>query len=151
MRVNRFLKNVLIAKSSMIIWLQPMTVFQTPIKKLLLYLSQRSFVRRAIADKADLSAFNGPPSLKVIVGVAAILFSYVIGWPAVTFLGGVAVYFEQPLIAAIGGPLIYALSHLVFLAGMYLAGAEYTWIFLRWATRAAMLKILRKYSLPLPS
>ena len=67
-----------------------------------------------------------------------------------TFLAGVAVYFEEPLIAAIGGPLVYAFSHLVFLLGMYLAGAEYTWIFLRWATRAAMLKLLRKYSLPLP-
>jgi len=128
----------------------PMTLLQTPVKKLLLYVSKKPFVRMAIADKADLSAFNGPPSMKVIVGVGAILFSYVIGWPAVTFLGGVAVYFEEPLIAAIGGPLVYALSHLVFLLGMYLAGAEYTWIFLRWATRAAMLKLLRKYALPLP-
>ncbi len=127
-----------------------MTILQTPIKKMLLYVSGRRFVRSAIADKADLSAFNGPPSLKVVVGIGAILFSYVIGWPAVTLLGGVAVYFEEPLIAAVGGPLVYALSHLVFLLGMYLAGAEYTWIFLRWATRAAMLKLLRKYSLPLP-
>ena len=127
-----------------------MTLVQAPLKQLLRYLSKKPFVRAAIAEKADLSAFNGPPSLKVIIGVGAILFSYVIGWPAVTFLGGVAVYFEEPLIAAIGGPLIYALSHLVFLLGMYLAGAEYTWIFLRWATRAAMLKLLRRYSLPLP-
>jgi len=127
-----------------------MNVSQTPVQKLLVYVSRKPFVRATIADKADLSAFNGPPSMKVMAGIGAILFSYVIGWPAVTFLAGVAVYFEEPLIAAIGGPLIYALSHLVFLLGMYLAGAEYTWIFLRWATRAAMLKLLRKYSLPLP-
>jgi len=127
-----------------------MNVMQPPVKKLISYASEKQFVRAAIADKADLSAFNGPPSAKVIAGIGAILFSYVIGWPAVTFLAGVAVYFEEPLIAAIGGPLIYALSHLVFLLGMYLAGAEYTWVFLRWATRAAILKLLRKYSLPLP-
>ena len=127
-----------------------MTLVQVPLKKLLRYLSKKPFVRAAIAEKADLSAFNGPPTTKVIAGVAAILFSYVIGWPAVTFLGGVAVYFEEPLIAAIGGPLVYGLSHLVFLLGMYLAGAEYTWVFLRWATRVAMLKLLRRYSLPLP-
>lgn len=119
-------------------------------KKLLLYFSGKRFVRSAIADKADLSAFNGLPTLKVVVGVGAILFSYVIGWPMVAFLGGVAVYFEKPLIAAIGGPLIYGLSHLVFLLGMYLAGAKYTWILFRWATRVAMLKLLRRYSLPLP-
>lgn len=134
----------------MIIWLQPMTLLQTPMKKLLLYLSGKRFVRSAIADKADLSAFNGPPTLKVVVGVGAILFSYVIGWPMVAFIGGVAVYFEEPLIAVIGGPLVYGLSHLVFLFGMYLAGAEYTWILFRWATRVAMLKLLRRYSLPLP-
>ena len=134
----------------MIIWFQPMNAPQTPVQKLLVYVSRKPFVRAAIADKADLSAFNGPPSMKVMAGVGTILFSYVIGWPAVTFLAGVAVYFEEPLIAAIGGPLIYALSHLVFLLGMYLAGAEYTWIFLRWATRAAMLKLLRRHSLPLP-
>lgn len=122
----------------------------TPVQKLLVVVSRKPFVRAAIADKADLAAFSGPPSMKVIAGVGAILFSYVIGWPAVTFLAGVAVYLEEPLIAAIGGPLIYALSHLVFLLGMYLAGAEYTWVFLRWATRATMLKLLRKYSLPLP-
>ena len=127
-----------------------MNVLQSPARKLVATISQKEFVRAAIADKADLSAFNGPPSVKVIAGVAAILGSYVIGWPAVTLLAGVAVYFEEPLIAAIGGPLIYALSHLVFLLGMYLAGAEYTWIFLRWATRVAMLKLLRRYSLPLP-
>jgi hypothetical protein len=127
-----------------------MKLLQTPMKKLLLYFSRKRFVRAAIADKADLSAFNGPPSPKVIVGVGAIVVSYVIGWPMVTFLGGVAVYLEEPLIAAIGGPLVYGLSHLVFLLGMYLAGAEYTWIFFRWATRVAMLKLLRKYSLPLP-
>ena len=127
-----------------------MHTLQTPIKKLLLYLSKKRFVRAAIAEKADLSAFNGPPTLKVVVGVGAILFSYVIGWPMVTFLGGVAVYCKEPLIAVIGGPLVYGLSHLVFLLGMYLAGAEYTWIFLRWATRVVMLKLLRKYSLPLP-
>ena len=127
-----------------------MNAIHPPVKKLILYLSQKSFVRAAIADKADLSAFNGPPSVKVMAGIGAILFSYVIGWPAVTFLAGVAVYYQEPLIGAIGGPLVYALSHLVFLLGMYLAGAEYTWIFLRWATRVAMLKLLRKYSLPLP-
>ena len=130
--------------------MQPMKLLQTPMKKLLLYFSRKRFVRAAIADKADLSAFNGPPTPKVIVGVGAIVVSYVIGWPMVTFLGGVAVYLEEPLIAAIGGPLVYGLSHLVFLLGMYLAGAEYTLIFFRWATRAAMLKLLRRYSLPLP-
>jgi hypothetical protein len=29
--------------------------------------------------------------------------------------------------------------------GMYLAGARYSWIFLRWLTRVAMLKLFKRY------
>ena len=87
------------------------------------------FVRSALAENADLSAFKQKPSLKVILGVSAIVFSYIIGWPAITLLGTLAVYYERPIIVLLGGPLIYGLSHLVFLLGMYLAGARYSWIF----------------------
>jgi len=42
----------------------------------------------------------------------------------------------------VGGPLTYGLSHLVFLVGMYLSGATYSLIFLRWLTRVTMEKLL---------
>jgi len=48
------------------------------------------------------------------------------------------------LLIAIGGPLVYGFSHLVFLLGMYLAGYNYTKIFLRWATRVAVEKWISK-------
>jgi hypothetical protein len=57
----------------------------------------------------------------------------------------VAVHYEQPAIAVVGGPLAYVLSHLVFLLGMYLAGARYSCIFLRWLTRVTMLKLFKLY------
>ena len=50
------------------------------------------------------------------------------------------------LLLVIGGPVLYGLSHLVFILGMYLAGAKYTKIFLRWATRVAVERWLRKAS-----
>jgi hypothetical protein len=103
------------------------------------------FVRGTLAENADLSAFKGKPSLKVILGVSAIAISYIIGWPAVALLGALAVYYGQPAIVLVGGPLIYGLSHLVFLLGMYLAGARYSWIFLRWLTRVTMLKLFKRY------
>ncbi|MFZ1986941.1 MAG: hypothetical protein WAU91_21190 [Desulfatitalea sp.] len=103
------------------------------------------FVRAALAENADLSAFKGKPSLKVILGVAAIVVSYIIGWPAVALLGALAVYYQRPAIVLVGGPLIYGLSHLMFLLGMYLAGARYSWIFLRWLTRVTMLKLFKRY------
>ena len=100
-------------------------------------ISETEYVRSAIEDKADLSAFKEKPSIRVILGVSAICFSYIIGWPAISALGALAIYLNRPWLIAIGGPLLYGLSHLVFLLGMYLAGYNYTKIFLRWATRVA--------------
>ena len=105
---------------------------------------ETGYVRSALKDKADLSAFKEKPSIRTILGVSAIGFSYIIGWPAISALGALAVYLNRPWLIVIGGPLLYGLSHLVFLLGMYLAGANYTKIFLRWATRMAVEKWLSK-------
>ena len=109
-------------------------------------ISETEYVRSAIEDQADLSAFKEKPSIRVILGVSAICFSYVIGWPAVGALGALAIYLNRPWLIAIGGPLVYGLSHLVFLLGMYLAGYDYTKIFLRWATRVAVERWISKSS-----
>ena len=78
----------------------------------------------------------------MILGIILIGFSYLIGWPAVALFGILSIYFGQPLILIIGGPVIYGISHLVFIAGLYLAGARYSYVFLRWATRKALEKVL---------
>jgi hypothetical protein len=101
------------------------------------------YVRKAIEERADLSAFRKRPTARILCGVSLIGFSYLIGWPAVAALGVLALYLEEPLVALVGGPLIYGISHLVFIAGMYLAGAEYSAIFLRWATRVVMEKLIK--------
>jgi hypothetical protein len=104
------------------------------------------FARKSLDEKADLSPFREKPSARILFGIFLMAFSYLIGWPAVTLFGILSIYFRQPLIVIVGGPVIYGISHLVFLAGMYLAGARYTYIFLRWATR----KFLEKYLDPPP-
>lgn len=112
------------------------------LKKLIIKLSKTSFVQKAMLENADLSAFRQPPTLKIVLGVSAIGFSYLIGWPLVALLGALSIHFQSPLLVIIGGPAAYGASHLVFMLGMYLAGAEYTWIFLRWLTRVIMTKLL---------
>ena len=119
-------------------------------RKLVAKLASTRFVRNAIEDEADLSAFKRKPSLRVVLGVGAIALSYVIGWPLIALLGTLSVYFQEPLIVLLGGPAAYGLSHLTFMLGMYLAGARYSWIFLRWLTRVAMLKLLKRYPDALP-
>jgi len=112
------------------------------LKEYIIKIADTDFVRSAIEEQADLSAFKEKPTLMVLAGVFAIAFSFVLGWPAVAALGVVAVKLHNPWIAAVGGPLTYGLSHLVFLFGMYLSGATYSLIFLRWLTRVTMEKLL---------
>lgn len=112
------------------------------IRQSILKIGRSRFVRTAIEEQADLSAFKGKPTPMVIAGVFAIGLSYVIGWPAVAALGVLAVKLDEPWIALVGGPLTYGLSHLVFLLGMYLSGAVYSMIFLRWLTRISMERLL---------
>ncbi len=112
------------------------------IREYIVQISKLGYVRSAILDQADLSAFKEKPTATVLLGVFAIGFSFVMGWPAITALGILSVKLHNPWIVAIGGPLTYGLSHLVFLLGMYLSGAEYSLIFLRWLTRVSMEKLL---------
>lgn len=116
------------------------------ISRIVKRIASTPYARRAIEEKADLAAFKEKPTVRILLGVFLIGFSYVIGWPAVSALAGLAVYFREPLVAIIGGPLAYGLSHLVFMAGMYLSGAKYSAIFLRWATRVIVEKLTRRYA-----
>ncbi|MBU0960171.1 MAG: hypothetical protein KKD01_17165 [Proteobacteria bacterium] len=99
------------------------------------------FVRKAIEEEADLTAFKEKPSLQVLAGVFLICFSFLLGWPAVALCGIAALKLHEPMIAVIGGPLVYGLSHLVFLLGMYFSGAKFTLIFLRWLSRVTVEKL----------
>ena len=104
-------------------------------------LADTEYVRSAVADRADLSAFKEKPTPRVIFGLCVIAFSYLIGWPVITVLGVISIYLHQPMIVAAGGPLMYAMSHLTFIAGAYFAGAKYTRALMRWLTRIAMERL----------
>ena len=105
-------------------------------------LSRTQFAQTAIKDQADLETFKQKPSMRIIVGLVIIGISYTIGWPAVGALGVVSMYLEEPLILAIGGPVVYGFSHLVFILGAYLAGADYAKAFFRWSTRVLIERFM---------
>jgi hypothetical protein len=107
-------------------------------------IAQSEYVRSAVADKADLSALRRRPVPRTILGIAIIGLSYTIGWPAIGVLAAASVYLNRPLLLAVGGPILYGLSHLVFMAGTVLAGADYARIFLRWGTRVLAEKWMDK-------
>ena len=111
-------------------------------------LAATRFVREALAEKADLMALRAKPTPQVWIGLGFVGLSYIIGWPAVALLAWISYHLREPLILVIGGPVIYGLSHLVFLAGSYLAGMHYAWIFLRWATRRLAERLTRATAAP---
>lgn len=108
------------------------------LQQLILSLGTTTFVRGAIAERADLGAFREKPTPLVLAGVGAIALSFLLGWPAIAALGVLSFKWQTPWIVVIGGPLVYGLSHLVFLLGMWLSGAKYSLIFCRWLTRITM-------------
>ena len=97
-------------------------------------------MREAMAERLTLSSLRVKPTPRVWTGLGLIGLSYVIGWPAVGVLALISFHMREPWIVAIGGPIIYGLSHLVFLAGFFLAGSRYTSIFLRWTAQRVMEK-----------
>jgi hypothetical protein len=105
-------------------------------------LARTRFGREAMAETASLSSvFVTKPTPRVWIGLGLIAVSYIIGWPAVGILALIALHTGEPMILALGGPLVYGLSHLVFIAGFSLAGSHYAPSFLRWATRKTIEKI----------
>jgi hypothetical protein len=114
------------------------------IRKIAQRLAKTKYVREVLEDPAliSLKDIRIPYSTRIIAGLILIGVSYVIGWPAVAALGMLAVYFEKPLIVVIGGPVIYGISHVVFLVGAWLAGAQHARLLMRYATKALFRKIL---------
>lgn len=97
--------------------------------------------REAMVERESRYPFFAKPTPKVWMGLGLIGLSYILGWPAVGLLALVAYHTGEPMILAVGGPAIYGLSHLVFMAGFYLAGSHYAPSFLRWITRKAIVKM----------
>lgn len=106
-------------------------------------ISRINYVRSALEDEAGLECFKQKPTPRIIWGLVVIGISYTIGWPAVGLLGILSAAWEQPLLVAVGGPIVYGLSHLTFMVGAWLAGAEHAKAFIRWVTRVTMLKLLK--------
>lgn len=106
------------------------------------YLLKIPYVRNACEHPADIGELRRKPEAKVYIGLGFIVVSYVIGWPLVLLLGTLSAVSTDPLLIAVGGPVAYGISHLIFLAGAYLAGAKYAGLFFRWGTRMAVEKML---------
>jgi len=109
--------------------------------KLGLRLSNVGWIRNAIDQQADLSEFQKRPTVRIFAGIFLICVSFCIGWPIIGVMAGAAVYYHHAFIALFG-PVLYGLSHVLYLTGMWLSGEKYVRIFTRWSIRRLVERLL---------
>jgi hypothetical protein len=107
-------------------------------------LAKTQFVRTALMEESDIGAIcRVKLTPRIIVGLILVGLSYALGWSAVAVFGFLAVYLGEPLLAVIGGPATYAVSHLMFFVGAWLAGAGYVRTITKYGTKMLFKKLLR--------
>ena len=112
-------------------------------RKIAEYLAERKYIIEILENPADLSEFKERPTKRVIAGLILMGLSYIIGWPAVAALSVLAAWLREPMIAVIGCPTTYGLSHLVFIVGAWLARApHYMGTLARYTIQFFLRKIL---------
>ena len=104
-------------------------------------LVEKQFFQRILQEELDLRCLKRKPTAREQFGIVLVLFSYVIGWPAVAVFGFLSLYLKQPLVLIIGGPLTYGTAHVVFLVGMYIVGKDYATLFMKWSIKKACEKL----------
>jgi len=112
------------------------------IKKAALYFARKEFYRNAINERADLSVLKEKRTAAVSIGLFLIVFSYLIVIPAFFVVGLISAWLKKPMVGVIGIPLVYGLSWLLLMLGMYLTGPRYAKALGRWVSRIILEKIL---------
>jgi CHASE2 domain-containing sensor protein len=112
-------------------------------KKIAPYLAENKYIKKIFEHPADLSEFKERPTPRLITGLALMVLSFIMGWPAVAALSVLAVWFKRPLIAVIGCPATYALSYVVFIVGAWLSHApHYMGVLARYTLQSFLRKLL---------
>jgi hypothetical protein len=112
-------------------------------RKIADYLIWKKSIIRLLENPVDLTELRKRLTKRLIFGWILMAFSYVIGWPAIAGLGVIALWYKEPLIAVIGGPVMYVISCLVFILGAWLARApQHLGTLIKFATQS----FIRKYS-----
>ena len=112
------------------------------IRKIAQAMAKTKFAANAMKENDGLKAIKEKRSTRFWGGMFLMVMSYIIGWPLIALFGVLAIYWNEPLMIIVGGPLLFGLAHVAFLAGLYLAGGKYIMSFIRWATRVALKKLV---------
>jgi hypothetical protein len=103
--------------------------------KLGLRLRQIRFIRGAIDDHADLHGMDRWTIFRCFFGLAMLGISNLICWPLIGVLSTMSLHEKKPMIAAVGGPTVYAVTFICSIIGMAMAGGKFARVFLRYRAR----------------
>jgi len=103
-------------------------------------LARTRFGQRALARPDGLRILERKPTIRVYGGLALMAISVLTGLPSLALLSYLSVRMSDPKIIAIGGPVSFAAVHIMFGAGVYLAGQNYASETLLWATQRFLQK-----------
>ncbi len=112
-----------------------------PLSSMARRLARTKFGQKALSQPDGPGILKQKPSTRVYAGLALMALSYLTGLPALAFLSYLSVKMSKPIIIAVGGPVVFGLVHIMFAAGVYLAGKNYAMEVLLWATK----RFLEKY------
>ena len=99
-----------------------------------LALGPSGVVFEALSPKIGLQRVpsSGKSSARFYLGLCLMALSYLLGLPAMALCGYLAHAWKEPLILPLGVGAVFVAVLLIFAAGVYLAGANYAKILLRW-------------------
>ncbi len=103
-------------------------------------LARTRFGQRALTRPDGLGILERKPTVRVYGGVALMAISVLTGLPSLALLSYLSVRMSDPRIIAIGGPVSFVAVHVMFGAGVYLAGQNYASQALLWATKRFLQK-----------
>ena len=105
-------------------------------------LAQTEFGQKSLTKPDRLSILKQQHSVRVYVGLFLLATSFLISLPTLAFFSYLSVKLTNPMIIAVGGPVVLLLVHIMFGVGVYLAGKNYALEVLQWATK----RFLQKYA-----
>ena len=113
-----------------------------PLRSMARRLNRTKFGQKALAQPHGLVFLKHKPTPRVYAGLALVAFSYLTGLPALALLSYLSVKMSEPVLIAVGGPVIFGLVHVIFGVGVCLAGRNYAMEAVLWAIK----RFLEKYA-----
>jgi len=92
------------------------------INRVVKWILKKEKVKKWIYNSTHSTIEKPEMTYRIMIGIFLIIFSFAEYYGGMVVCSVLAVYFESPEIVVIGVPLLYGLSWIIWLLGMYLLG-----------------------------